>query len=76
MREQLSKHPKLIPYRLRFQEKRPGAFALTWMSINPNSDNPVKSELIIIRPDVSLSSVGIFPFPLSYHFRCDHFLFL
>lgn len=52
MREQLLVDPKRIPYAIRFEPNKPGMFALTWLSLNANSTNPVKKELFSVRPYV------------------------
>eukprot|EP01034_Spumella_vulgaris_P023707 gene23707-29953_t len=50
MREQLLELPNRIPYFIRFEPTRPGAFVLTWLSLNSRSEVPVKKELIEVRP--------------------------
>jgi transcription elongation factor SPT6 len=53
MQEQLLELPNRIPYFIRFEPTRPGAFVLTWLSLNSRSEVPVKKELIEVRPYVS-----------------------
>lgn len=53
MKEQINENRERIPYFIRFDEHAAGCFILTWMNLNPNSHNPVKRELIKVRPYVS-----------------------
>mmetsp|Transcript_7324 Transcript_7324/g.10144 ORF Transcript_7324/g.10144 Transcript_7324/m.10144 type:complete len:372 (-) Transcript_7324:34-1149(-) len=50
MRQQLAERPNRIPYFIRFEPTLPGYFTLTWLSLNVNSQNPVKKDLIAVRP--------------------------
>jgi hypothetical protein len=54
MKQQLRERPNRIPYFVRFEPTLPGYFALTWLSLNQNSQNPVKKDLIAVRPNVRL----------------------
>lgn len=53
MRQQLRDRPDRVPYFIRFDPSFPGYFVLTWMSINPLSQTPVKMDRIAVRPYVS-----------------------
>lgn len=53
MKLQLTQKAGRIPYFVRFEPTRPGAFVLTWLSLNARSEVPVKKELIEVRPYVS-----------------------
>jgi hypothetical protein len=52
MRDKINERPQNIPYFVRFDSRNPGFFILTWMSLNNQSETPVKKEIIAVRPYV------------------------
>jgi hypothetical protein len=52
LRQQRNENPKQIPYCVRLEPNKPGCFVITWMSLNIGSTQPIKKELLYIRPNV------------------------
>lgn len=55
--QKVQKEPNRIPYAFRLEPGKPGRFAFTYRTLKSNSAHPVRTEAIVVRPNVCCSII-------------------